>query len=171
MGIYCFIRNHCFLSLVQIIHHMNLIQCIWVIFRDWDDPRLFTLTALRRRGFPPEAINKFCGKVLSVLLPCFQGMRIDKDVGVFVNKFLGIGRWLENLQVWITHFWNLFFLFGRVQGDLRQVVWKNRPTGFFNFWLEPVCKNLPTWLKRMPLLVKLSSLNVICWILTKMWLL
>lgn len=31
--------------------------------RDWDDPRLFTLTALRRRGFPAEAINMFCGKV------------------------------------------------------------------------------------------------------------
>lgn len=27
---------------------------------DWDDPRLFTLTALRRRGFPAEAINNFC---------------------------------------------------------------------------------------------------------------
>lgn len=27
---------------------------------DWDDPRLFTLSALRRRGFPPEAINNFC---------------------------------------------------------------------------------------------------------------
>lgn len=33
------------------------------IVRDWDDPRLFTLTALRRRGFPPEAINMFCGRV------------------------------------------------------------------------------------------------------------
>ncbi|XP_014773405.1 glutamine--tRNA ligase [Octopus bimaculoides] len=31
--------------------------------KDWDDPRLFTLTALRRRGFPPEAINLFCAKV------------------------------------------------------------------------------------------------------------
>uniref|UniRef100_A0A8C4WWR5 glutamine--tRNA ligase n=1 Tax=Eptatretus burgeri TaxID=7764 RepID=A0A8C4WWR5_EPTBU len=30
---------------------------------DWDDPRLFTLTALRRRGFPTEAINNFCAKV------------------------------------------------------------------------------------------------------------
>ncbi|VDK74853.1 unnamed protein product [Litomosoides sigmodontis] len=29
------------------------------IVSDWDDPRLFTLTALRRRGIPPEAINKF----------------------------------------------------------------------------------------------------------------
>ncbi|XP_074645697.1 glutamine--tRNA ligase-like [Tubulanus polymorphus] len=33
------------------------------IVRNWDDPRLFTLTALRRRGFPSEAINMFCGKV------------------------------------------------------------------------------------------------------------
>ena len=31
---------------------------------DWDDPRLFTLTALRRRGFPPEGINTFCKKVI-----------------------------------------------------------------------------------------------------------
>lgn len=31
--------------------------------KDWDDPRLFTLTALRRRGFPSEAINLFCAKV------------------------------------------------------------------------------------------------------------
>nr|CAG4639800.1 EOG090X01EL [Daphnia pulex] len=30
------------------------------IVHDWDDPRLFTLTALRRRGFPAEAINNFC---------------------------------------------------------------------------------------------------------------
>ncbi|MCP9258846.1 putative glutamine--tRNA ligase [Dirofilaria immitis] len=29
------------------------------IVNDWDDPRLFTLTALRRRGIPPEAINNF----------------------------------------------------------------------------------------------------------------
>ncbi|XP_022187342.2 probable glutamine--tRNA ligase [Nilaparvata lugens] len=33
------------------------------IVRDWDDPRLFTLTALRRRGFPPEAINRFCAQM------------------------------------------------------------------------------------------------------------
>ena len=31
--------------------------------RDWDDPRLYTLSALRRRGFPSEAINKFCARV------------------------------------------------------------------------------------------------------------
>ena len=33
------------------------------IVRDWDDPRLFTLTALRRRGVPPEAINLFVAKI------------------------------------------------------------------------------------------------------------
>lgn len=33
------------------------------IVNDWDDPRLFTLTALRRRGFPPEAINNFCAQM------------------------------------------------------------------------------------------------------------
>ncbi|XP_014245016.1 probable glutamine--tRNA ligase [Cimex lectularius] len=39
----------------------KLIECGKV--KDWDDPRLFTLTALRRRGFPPEAIHRFCAQV------------------------------------------------------------------------------------------------------------
>ncbi|CAE7942993.1 glnS, partial [Symbiodinium sp. KB8] len=30
------------------------------IVRGWDDPRLATLNGLRRRGYPPEAINQFC---------------------------------------------------------------------------------------------------------------
>ena len=29
----------------------------------WDDPRLFTLCALRRRGIPPSAIRDFCNRV------------------------------------------------------------------------------------------------------------
>lgn len=33
------------------------------IVNDWDDPRLYTLTALRRRGFPAEAINAFCAQM------------------------------------------------------------------------------------------------------------
>lgn len=33
------------------------------VVEDWDDPRLFTLTALRRRGFPSEAINNFCAQM------------------------------------------------------------------------------------------------------------
>lgn len=35
-------------------------QCCSFLLLDWDDPRLFTLPALRRRGFPPEAVNDFC---------------------------------------------------------------------------------------------------------------
>ncbi|XP_018321303.1 probable glutamine--tRNA ligase [Agrilus planipennis] len=33
------------------------------VVKDWDDPRLYTLTALKRRGFPPEAINNFCAQL------------------------------------------------------------------------------------------------------------
>lgn len=33
------------------------------IVSDWDDPRLYTLEALRRRGFPPESIKEFCAKL------------------------------------------------------------------------------------------------------------
>lgn len=44
------------------------LQCCLFFVRNWDDPRLFTLTALRRRGFPPEAINMFCGKVGRIVL-------------------------------------------------------------------------------------------------------
>jgi glutaminyl-tRNA synthetase len=31
--------------------------------RGWDDPRMPTLSALRRRGYPPEAIRAFCDEV------------------------------------------------------------------------------------------------------------
>ncbi|KAI6197889.1 Glutaminyl-tRNA synthetase [Aphelenchoides besseyi] len=33
------------------------------VVKDWDDPRLFTLTALRRRGIPAEVVNKFVAKM------------------------------------------------------------------------------------------------------------
>jgi len=49
------------------------------IVNDWDDPRLFTLPALRRRGFTPEAINAFV-----------------RDVGVTTaNTIINVSR-LEN---------------------------------------------------------------------------
>ena len=31
--------------------------------QDWDDPRLVTLSALRRRGYPPEVLREFCTRV------------------------------------------------------------------------------------------------------------
>ena len=46
---------------------------------DWDDPRLFTLSALRRRGYPPEAINMFCAKV-NIGVYFFQIDVIYKDL-------------------------------------------------------------------------------------------
>jgi glutaminyl-tRNA synthetase len=33
------------------------------LVRGWDDPRLPTLTAMRRRGYPPEAIRAFCDRI------------------------------------------------------------------------------------------------------------
>lgn len=43
--------------------NVNTDNCC-ITIRDWDDPRLFTLSGLRRRGFPPEAINRFCEEVM-----------------------------------------------------------------------------------------------------------
>eukprot|EP00918_Siedleckia_nematoides_P071945 GHVU01157209.1.p1 GENE.GHVU01157209.1~~GHVU01157209.1.p1 ORF type:complete len:626 (-),score=108.60 GHVU01157209.1:372-2249(-) len=31
--------------------------------RDWDDPRLPTISGMRRKGFPPQAIRNFCEKI------------------------------------------------------------------------------------------------------------
>lgn len=31
--------------------------------RGWDDPRLPTLAGMRRRGYTPAAINKFCDRI------------------------------------------------------------------------------------------------------------
>lgn len=33
------------------------------IVNDWDDPRLFTLSALRRKGYPADAVNSFCARM------------------------------------------------------------------------------------------------------------
>jgi glutaminyl-tRNA synthetase len=33
------------------------------LVRDWDDPRLYTLIALRRRGIPPGALIQFCSEL------------------------------------------------------------------------------------------------------------
>jgi glutaminyl-tRNA synthetase len=33
------------------------------IVNGWDDPRIFTLNGLRRRGYPAEVINEFCDQI------------------------------------------------------------------------------------------------------------
>ena len=55
-------RIPAFKNFIHVVRSGRVIDCS-LFSRDWDDPRLFTLTALRRRGFPPEAINLFCAKV------------------------------------------------------------------------------------------------------------
>ena len=66
LNIYCPVQwEHGRLNLLYAVVSKRKIQKLITnkIVNDWDDPRLFTLTALRWRGFPPQAINKFCVKV------------------------------------------------------------------------------------------------------------
>ncbi|KAK9405997.1 glutamine-tRNA ligase [Crotalus adamanteus] len=74
--------------------------------RDWDDPRLFTLTALRRRGFPPEAINNFCAKVGVTVAQCTtEPHMLEACVREVLNeqapRAMAV---LEPLRVTITNF-------------------------------------------------------------------
>ncbi|KAK3797448.1 hypothetical protein RRG08_011699 [Elysia crispata] len=56
------------------------------IVRDWDDPRLFTLTALRRRGFPPEAINYLTAKVgVTMARTCTEPSMLEACVREVLN--------------------------------------------------------------------------------------
>ncbi|XP_073086676.1 glutamine--tRNA ligase isoform X4 [Manis javanica] len=74
--------------------------------RDWDDPRLFTLTALRRRGFPPEAINTFCARVgVTVAQATMEPHLLEACVRDVLNdtapRAMAV---LESLPVIITNF-------------------------------------------------------------------
>ena len=78
------------------------------IVRDWDDPRLYTLTALRRRGIPPEAINVFCGKVgvtmsQTVLEPSMLDACVRDVLNVSAPRAMAV---LDPLKVTITNFPN-----------------------------------------------------------------
>ncbi|KAG9483467.1 hypothetical protein GDO78_009402 [Eleutherodactylus coqui] len=74
--------------------------------RDWDDPRLFTLTALRRRGFPPEAINTFCARVgVTVAQTTMEPHLLEACVREFLNDTAPrVMAVLEPLKITITNF-------------------------------------------------------------------
>ncbi|CEJ54431.1 Putative Glutaminyl-tRNA synthetase [Penicillium brasilianum] len=54
--------------------------------RDWDDPRLYTLIALRRRGVPPGAILSFVNELgVTKAVTNVQMHRFDQSVRVFLE--------------------------------------------------------------------------------------
>jgi glutaminyl-tRNA synthetase len=56
------------------------------VVRDYDDPRLFTLTGLRRRGIPAEAINNFVAKLgLTVAQTAVDPIMLDAFVRDYLN--------------------------------------------------------------------------------------
>jgi glutamyl/glutaminyl-tRNA synthetase len=61
-------------------------NCV-ILISDWDDPRLFTLSALQRRGFPPEAINNFCAQMG---VTGAQAVVDPQMLEAFVRDFLNI---------------------------------------------------------------------------------
>lgn len=76
------------------------------IVEDWDDPRLFTLTALRRRGFPPEAINNFCALVgvtgaQGAIDPSMLEASVRDYLNVTAPRVLAV---LEPLKVTISNY-------------------------------------------------------------------
>ncbi|KAM8930803.1 glutamine--tRNA ligase [Pelodytes ibericus] len=74
--------------------------------RDWDDPRLFTLTALRRRGFPPEAVNNFCARVgVTVAQTTMEPHLLEACVRDVLNDLAPrVMAVLDPLKVTVTNF-------------------------------------------------------------------
>lgn len=57
------------------------------VVRDWDDPRLFTLIALRRRGVPPGAILSFVNELgVSTALTNIQIVRFEQSVRRYLEQ-------------------------------------------------------------------------------------
>uniref|UniRef100_A0A1I7UIQ5 Probable glutamine--tRNA ligase n=1 Tax=Caenorhabditis tropicalis TaxID=1561998 RepID=A0A1I7UIQ5_9PELO len=76
---------------------------------DWDDPRLFTLTALRRRGIPAEAINRFVAKLgLTMSQMVIDPHLLDATVRDYLNvhapRTLAV---LDGLKLTIENFSDL----------------------------------------------------------------
>lgn len=55
--------------------------------RDWDDPRLFTLVALRRRGIPPGAILSFINELgVTTTTTLIEAVRFDTSVRKYLEN-------------------------------------------------------------------------------------
>ncbi|XP_077301013.1 glutaminyl-tRNA synthetase isoform X2 [Arctopsyche grandis] len=76
------------------------------IVKDWDDPRLYTLSALRRRGYPSEAINNFCAALgVTGALGAVDPAMLEASVRDVLNKVAPrVLVVLEPLKVTIKNF-------------------------------------------------------------------
>ncbi|XP_049865211.1 probable glutamine--tRNA ligase isoform X2 [Pectinophora gossypiella] len=76
------------------------------IVKDWDDPRLYTLTALRRRGVPAGAINSFCAGLgvtgaVGAVDPTMLDAAVRDALNVSAPRVMVV---LEPLKITITNF-------------------------------------------------------------------
>lgn len=63
---------------------MQLIDGKYV--RDWDDPRLYTLEALRRRGVPPGAILSFINELgVTTAVTTIEAVRLDTSIRKYLE--------------------------------------------------------------------------------------
>ncbi|EYC10419.1 hypothetical protein Y032_0055g2548 [Ancylostoma ceylanicum] len=101
-------------KIVKILEAIFSREKAWVLRRlklwkgrcDWDDPRLFTLTALRRRGIPPEAINAFVAKLgltmtQMVIDPHVLDATVRDHLNVTAPRTMAV---LEGLKMTIENF-------------------------------------------------------------------
>eukprot|EP01134_Creolimax_fragrantissima_P007841 CFRG7841T1 len=76
------------------------------VVKDWDDPRLHTLPALKRRGFTPQAINRLCELVgITVNETVIEMDRLDgclrDDLNVIAHRAMAI---LDPIKVTISNY-------------------------------------------------------------------
>ncbi|CAB3228334.1 unnamed protein product [Arctia plantaginis] len=76
------------------------------VVRDWDDPRLYTLSALRRRGVPPAAVNSFCAALgvtgaLGAVDPAMLDASVRDVLNLTAPRIMIV---LEPLKITITNF-------------------------------------------------------------------
>ncbi|XP_034825292.1 probable glutamine--tRNA ligase [Maniola hyperantus] len=76
------------------------------IVKDWDDPRLFTLTALRRRGVPAAAINAFCAALgvtgaVGAVDPSMLDAAVRNVLNITAPRVMVV---LEPLKITVTNF-------------------------------------------------------------------
>ncbi|KAK0549615.1 Glutaminyl-tRNA synthetase [Tilletia horrida] len=89
---------------------LKLVQAGYV--KDWDDPRLFTLIALRRRGVPPGALLSFVNELGVTTAPTVtMGARLDQTIRNYLEASTPrLMMVLNPLKVTLTNLAEDFYL-------------------------------------------------------------